>query len=195
MDNMITIDTEIDLKPSYKPYELVPEEDPILKKLIPKFDFDSGIDTEELSGRLKQTLIESRAYGVAAPQCGLEYRVFCMGAEGNFITMFNPSIIYTSDETVHLEEGCLSFPFLILSITRPRNIKVSYQDEKGNSKEISLTDISARVAQHEIDHLNGRTFQTVAKPLALKTALKRREKLKMRFIRNVMASNIMKKQN
>jgi peptide deformylase len=187
--SMITIDTDevlLDraIKLEYEPYSLVPEDDPILKQEAALFRFDEDINAQELSIRLIETLRKHRAYGLAAPQCGIPYKVFVMGFGEEYITMFNPEIIYTSEKTVHLEEGCLSFPFMILSITRPKEIKVKFSNESGEIQEMFLDGISARVAQHEIDHLNGITFNTLAKPLALKSGLKKREKYVKRFAIN-----------
>lgn len=186
---MITIDTNevlynktVGMK--FEPYSLVSEDDPILKQKAIPFDSDANINAKELSDRLIETLKQNRAYGLAAPQCGIPYKVFVMGTGEDYIAMFNPEIIYTSKETVHLEEGCLSFPFMILSITRPKEIKVRFHDMTGEIQEMFLDGISARIAQHEIDHLNGITFNTLAKPLALKSGLKKREKYVKRFAIN-----------
>lgn len=175
---IITINTSLPTaeKVVYERYELVGEEDPILKKKLEKFDFSSSINTKELTGRLIETLKINRAFGLAANQCGLPYRVFVMGAGDNYFALYNPEIIKVSEENVHLEEGCLSFPFLFLSITRPKSLTVKFQNEVGDYVNLDLDGISARVVLHEIDHLNGITFDTVAKPLALKMAKKSREK-------------------
>ena len=175
---IITINTSLPTaeKVVYERYELVGEEDPILKKKLEKFDFSSSINTKELTGRLIETLKINRAFGLAANQCGLPYRVFVMGAGDNYFALYNPEIIKVSEENVHLEEGCLSFPFLFLSITRPKSLTVKFQNEVGDYVTLDLDGISARVVLHEIDHLNGITFDTVAKPLALKMAKKSREK-------------------
>lgn len=176
MNDMITFDTE---KMSgcrvYDPFNFIPETDLILKTPCVDFDFTTD-DPTELSERLKATLVKSKALGVAAPQCGISVNVFCMGAEGNYTTLFNPKILYKSEETMIMEEGCLSFPFLVLSVIRPKEIRIKYQDENANWNELTLDGLSARVAQHEYDHLFGVTFDELAKPLALKMGKKKREK-------------------
>jgi len=190
MNDFITIDTSnptaVKIKDTYEPYKLVSEDDPILKQIMPEFDFNSDIDPKELANRLIETLTTHNAFGLAAPQCGLPYRVFVMGAEDQYFTMFNPEIINSSQESSHLEEGCLSFPFLVLGISRSRTITIKYQTETGEIKVFTLDGISARIAQHELDHLNGITFQSVTKPLALKMGLKRREKQIKQFARELV---------
>jgi len=191
MSDMITIDTGLNFSESisvkFQPYQLVNENDPILNENIPEFDFNSGVDVVELRGRLEKTLETTKGFGLAAPQCGLRHNVFVMGAEGNYTILFNPKIVKRSEKTVHMEEGCLSFPFLILSITRPESIVVEYQDENGILKTAEYSGLTARIAQHEIDHLNGVTFNEVAKPLALKTALKKREKKTKLYVKQMMS--------
>lgn len=188
--NMITINTDESVNTAtrikYEPYLLVPEKDAILSKRISEFNFDSpDIDPKLLAGRLIETAIVNRGFGLAAPQCGLDYKVFVMGAEGNYTAIFNPIVTSVSEETIHMEEGCLSFPFMILALTRPKLISVRYQTETGETKDQNFDGLSARIVQHEIDHLNGITFDTLAKPMALKSGLKKREKYIKRFVRNL----------
>lgn len=176
MNDIVTFDTEVmSGTKEYEPYNFIPETDPLLKTPAAIFDFNVG-NAVELSGRLKATLIKSKALGVAAPQCGIHTKVFCMGAEGNYLTLFNPEIVSKSKETTIMEEGCLTFPFLVLSILRSNSIKIKFQDENSNWDEMILDGLSARIAQHEYDHLIGITFDSLAKPLALKMGTKRREK-------------------
>lgn len=188
MEELITINTAQPsaIKVVYEPYSLVAEDNEFLKKKLDPFDFSLGLDTEEISKRLIQTAKVNRGYGLSANQCGLPYRVFVMGAEEEYFALFNPEIVSVSEETVHLEEGCLSFPFLFLSISRPKTIVVRYQNEKGEINQVKFDGISARVVQHEIDHLNGVTFDRVAKPLALKMARKSREKKIKQFAKELV---------
>lgn len=187
-EDLIVIDTgETIEKVEYEPYkELVSEKDPILSKKSNRFLFDGKIDPVEISERLKETLKENKAYGVAAPQCGLDLSVICIGVNDFYLTMFNPEIIYKSDDTCHMVEGCLSFPFLLLNITRSKDIKVKFDNETGEPKELMLSGISARVVQHEVDHVNGITFDTLAKPLAMKNGLKKRDKYIKKFVRDMV---------
>ena len=56
---------------------------------------------------------------------------------------------------ISLEEGCLSFPGLIVKVKRPQHIRVRFQTPNGDTITKQFTGMSARVFQHEIDHLNG----------------------------------------
>lgn len=171
-----------------EPYDLVPETDPILKKKLDDFVFNGMVDPVKLKDRLIETVKKSRALGLAANQCGLEHRVFVMGAEENYFACFNPVVTYYSDEYIHMPEYCLSFPFLELNISRPKDIEVKFQNETGEFIILNLSGISARVYLHELDHLNGITFNMVAKPLALKNGNKKREKHMKRYARTLVKS-------
>lgn len=197
-EEYITIDTERSIKEpptavkvkQYTPYKLVEEKEKILSEKAEVFDFSKRDDAIEISGRLVETIKLHRALGLAASQCGILERVFVMGAEEDYTVMFNPSVIYTSDEQTHMEEGCLSYPFMFLCISRPSSIRIKYQNELGKEKEVFLEGLSARIAQHEIDHLNGITFHKRAKPLALKTSLKKREKQIQKFARELVSKGV-----
>ena len=193
-DDFIVIETNPTATkvPSGKVLSLVEETDPILKTKMPLFDFsDKSVSPKKISEDLIATLKAHRALGIAAPQCNLPYRVFVVGAEDNYITMFNPEIISVSEKTAHMPEYCLSFPFLELNITRPESITVRYQDINGNTLTESFSGITARCCLHEFQHLEGITFNTLAKPLALKNGLKKREKYIKQFARQMVAQRRM----
>ena len=161
-----------------KIYNLVPENDPILLEALPEFDFDNPeINPTELASALVETCKMHKGLGLSANQCGLRYRVFVMGYGDEYVAFFNPKILHQSDEVVHMQEGCLSFPQLFLNITRPSTVSVEYQDYNGNDKKAVFTGMTARCFLHEYDHLSGITFTTRAKPLALKSGNDKRKKL------------------
>lgn len=195
MSEFITIDTSIQkqTKIVYEPYKLVSEDDLILKKVASPFDFSRGIDVVEVVQRMVETAKLHRGFGLAAPQCGLDYRIFVFGAEESYYVMINPEIIERSDEVVNLAEGCLSFPFLYLSIKRPKFVVVRFQDENATVHKVKFDGITARIIQHEIDHLNGLTFDVLAKPLALKQGMKRREKQMKQFAKQIAKRTVIKK--
>jgi peptide deformylase len=76
------------------------------------------------------------------------------GHPENFVCI-NPRIIDTSNETIVLEEVSLSFPKLIVKVKRPRHIRVRFHTPNGDVKTEKFTGMSARVFQHEMDHLDG----------------------------------------
>ncbi len=89
--------------------------------------------------------------------------------------IINPVITAPSKKTHTREEGCLSFPDIRGNITRPVDIHLSCLDENGRPVEIDVHNFTARVIQHEVDHLNGVLFidrMSAAKRLMLKGKLR-----------------------
>jgi peptide deformylase len=184
MSDMIKINTEdsvngvsVPIQES-KVFRLVSENHPMLKQVLPEFKFDNPpVNPNEFASSLVETCKLHRGIGLSANQCGFDYRVFVVGAGDNFVAFFNPELINVSKEEVHMIEGCLSFPFLALRITRPAEIGVRYQDFNGEWKGTTLSGISARAFLHELDHLNGILYTEKVKPLALQSGINKRNKL------------------
>jgi peptide deformylase len=86
-----------------------------------------------------------------------------------------------SPESVMLKEGCLSFPFLFLSIKRPKWVNVRYTNENNEEIEETLHGMSARIFQHENEHMNGYVFTD----LVSKLKLERAEKTKAKMIKEI----------
>jgi peptide deformylase len=164
-------------------FKLVQENDPVLTQKLEDFNFENPPhNPNEFASALVETCKQHRGLGLSANQCGFKYRVFVMGdPEGEYVAFFNPKIIDESMTMVHMSEGCLSFPQLFLNISRPESIVVEYQDFTGEKKTVTFSGLSARVFLHEYDHMNGIVFTKKAKPLALQSGLKKRNKLYARF--------------
>jgi peptide deformylase len=185
MSDVFKFNTEDSLKIETAPapkvtvpiFNLVSENDPILKKVMPEFDFENPpTNPNQLASSLVETCIKHRGYGLSANQCGLKYRVFVMGAGTEYVAFFNPTVVAMYDET-HMVEGCLSFPMLALGITRAAAIDVEYQDYTGAFKSAHYTGISARCFLHELDHMNGIVYTSRAKSMALQSGMKKRGKI------------------
>lgn len=105
----------------------------------------------------------ARGIGLAANQVGYSESLFVIdlkGLEGyeksKPVVMINPEIILSSEETVIIEEGCLSLPNLRADVERSKEIKVRYLDTDENIVEVEADDFFARVILHEYDHLIGK---------------------------------------
>eukprot|EP00591_Stephanopyxis_turris_P011854 CAMPEP_0195512952 /NCGR_PEP_ID=MMETSP0794_2-20130614/4731_1 /TAXON_ID=515487 /ORGANISM="Stephanopyxis turris, Strain CCMP 815" /LENGTH=199 /DNA_ID=CAMNT_0040640849 /DNA_START=137 /DNA_END=733 /DNA_ORIENTATION=+ len=107
--------------------------------------------------------------GIAAPQVGWWTRVFCFGIDGNnprypsapsipLQYWINPEIKWSSDDTNWMWEGCLSVPGMRGWVERPTEVVLTGQNEHGEECEQRLTGLAARIAQHELDHLDGVLF-------------------------------------
>ena len=159
-------------------FNLVGETNSILKEVMPEFDFNNPpVNPSQFASTLVETCKLHKGYGLSANQCGFKYRVFVMGTNDDYVAFFNPKIIATSNEEVHMVEGCLSFPLLGLRITRPQIIEVEYQDFEGVKRTTKFSGISARCFQHELDHMNGIVYTEKVKPLALQQGMKKRNKI------------------
>ena len=127
------------------------------------FDFENPpVDPTELVEQLVTLMIESKGVGLSANQVGLPYRVFVMGNPGDkesIIPVFNPSIINYSEETEYSEEGCLSFPGLFVPIKRFKDIRVRMATVDGEIDTAKFTGYTAKLFQHEYDHMEGRDFR------------------------------------
>lgn len=166
--------------------ELIPHTDPLLKTAIESFDFsNASLDPIELAADLGDTMLAHNGLGLSANQVGLPYRVFVMNAKDLPIVCFNPKIVDQSTETVLLEEGCLSYPNLFVKIKRPKKIKVRYAEPNGNIVTQVFDGMTARIFQHELDHLDGICHTTRANKYHLEQARKNSKKsVKLRGLSN-----------
>jgi peptide deformylase len=117
-----------------------------------------------VAGAMLELMYEHRGLGLAGPQVGLPFQMFVANyqgdpenraAEGVFL---NPVIIEKKGGMVEAEEGCLSFPKLFQKVRRARTVSVQAYDLSGNLIEVELSDLKARIWQHEVDHLHGVLF-------------------------------------
>ena len=174
-----------------KELKLIPPTDPRVQCAIAPFSDDmlkdEGFkDRKELSDTMFDTMKKYGGIGLSANQVGLPFNMFVLGdhpdVEKNLkMTCFNPIIISSSVEEETMKEGCLTFPFVFLSITRPRKVVVKYEDENGDLKEGSLDGMISRVFQHEYDHMLGKTFVDGVSKLKLDMAYKKAEKQMNRY--------------
>jgi peptide deformylase len=127
--------------------------DPILRQ--------PTVDVTEIDGALKQltddmigVMYAAPGVGLAAPQIGVQKRVFVYDAGEGPFTVINPRITESSGEWTY-DEGCLSVPGLSWPIVRPHKILLEGLDVDGKELAIEAEEYLARVYQHEIDHLDG----------------------------------------
>lgn len=102
---------------------------------------------------------------LAAPQVGLNKRLIVVSLMKTYddetfrtIAMINPEIIEHSEEKCTDKEGCLSVPGESWDVERWSWVKVNFLDIEGKKYSLKLTDLAARIVQHEIDHLDGILF-------------------------------------
>lgn len=111
---------------------------------------------------MTETMRAADGCGLAAPQVGVLRRIAVVEVEeGNVIELINPRIIATAGEQQE-SEGCLSIPGRYGITRRPKHVTVRALNRKGETFEVSGSDLLARALCHEIDHLDGRLFTDVA---------------------------------
>lgn len=153
--------------------EVVKFGDPVLRSAASKVeDFGEGLATE--IERMKRIVLDAPGSGLAATQLGTLRRLFVYRPEqGDDVRVIvNPEIEWSSDETEVGLEGCLSIPEVALEIERPVSIRMRAQDENGEQLTIEETGWTARVLQHEKDHLDGVLIIDRADPEQRKGALR-----------------------
>jgi peptide deformylase len=130
--------------------------DPVLRLEAQQVDsFDQ--DLLQLVERMTRLMQDARGVGLAANQVGVLRRVFVIQAEDEEEprALVNPSIVERSDEVDEDDEGCLSMQGVVVSVERPFRVRLEASDEEGNPVTLELEGLRARVAQHELDHLDG----------------------------------------
>jgi peptide deformylase len=140
---------------------------------------DINDDLRKTARDMIQAMHGDKGVGLAGPQVGFLRRIFVTHAEGDEPRVFiNPSIIWTSQEQVDAEEGCLSVPGIWADIKRSERIKVQAWNEKGRAFTLEASGMLARVIQHEYDHLDGILFIDRLSETGREKALSRLEKRK-----------------
>lgn len=131
------------------------------KQLQQKAERVTNIDEEtaELAAKMLESLKKEKGVGLAAPQIGINKRIFVTHIESDMPRVFiNPSILETSQETYKSEEGCLSVPGVWGEVDRFKEIKIQAWNEKGKPFTLETNEPLSRVIQHEYDHLEGVLF-------------------------------------
>lgn len=127
--------------------------DPILRQTAREItDIDDAL--VRLVDDMLDTMYEAPGIGLAAPQVGVQKRLFVWDVGDGPQAIVNPEITDSDGEWV-FEEGCLSVPGLSWDIVRPKTIHIVGRDLDGNEMSFEADEIEARLFQHELDHLEG----------------------------------------
>lgn len=147
-------------------YPIVAYGNPILKKEAE--EIKEGEDLQEIIQDMFSTMDHANGVGLAAPQINKGIRLFVIDSslmldeqdeeKGVRKVFINPIILDEYGDTYGFEEGCLSIPDVRAEIIRPEKLKIEYFDENWNLKEEEYSGMTARVIQHEYDHLEGILF-------------------------------------
>ena len=165
--------------------ELVKETDSFLKEVPEKFNFENPqVDPEKLQEQLVENMLHHEGYGLSANQIGIPVQAFSMMLDDKPMVVFNPEILEWSEETTYIREGCLSFPGLYVAVERARAVAMKFQAYDGEEQGGSLQDMSAKIFQHEMEHMEGKLFVDNVSGFKLKSAMKKRRIYLKRINRN-----------
>ena len=120
-------------------------------------------DMERFETDMIKLMLDERGMGLAANQIGFTKRFFAIGHDSfdtfqKHVIIWNPQVINSSIEKVIDVEGCLSFKDVFVKVERPKTIEVQYETTQGKTEFAKLDGMESKCFQHELDHLDGITF-------------------------------------
>jgi len=126
-------------------------------------------EIRQLVADMADTLRAAPGIGLAANQIGVDLRVFLVDLSAGedpdqWRVFINPQVDCLGAREVG-EEGCLSFPDITVDVERSREVEVTALDLEGRSFSFRGEQLTARVIQHELEHLDGQTFLRDLSPL------------------------------
>ncbi len=176
---------------------------PVLRKECEELEEKSPA-VKQILKDMFETMYGANGVGLAAPQVGMNIRVFIVDARRyaddykeskdpeerkeydnlkDFKKVFiNPIIVKETGADWAFEEGCLSIPEIRADVNRPENVTIEYFDENWTLKEETYEGFAARVIQHEYDHIEGVLFTDKISPI--------KKRLMQRKLTNIKKGNI-----
>ncbi len=150
---------------------------------------------KELVANMFETMYNARGVGLAGPQVGLSLRIFVAdtvqilqdvtedndfaGEEGIKKAFINAEIVEESGKEWMYDEGCLSIPNIQEGVSREETVRIQYYDEDFNFYDETYSGFTARVIQHEYDHIEGVLFTDYLSPLKKRMMKRKLEKISM----------------
>lgn len=124
---------------------------------------DGYDDLERFESDVIELMLDEHGMGLAANQIGITKRFFAIGHESfdtfkKHAIIWNPQVINFSEEKIIDVEGCLSFKDIFVKVERPKTIEVQYETTQGKTEFAKLDGMESKCFQHELDHLDGITF-------------------------------------
>ena len=129
-------------------------------------------EVRQLAQDMCEVMYDEPGIGLAATQVGILKRLFVFVPDGGeAVAVVNPEIVERSDEVETDDEGCLSLQGVTVPVERNAEVTLVGRDEHGEEVRYELRELGARVAQHELDHLDGVLMLDRTTPEARKDAL------------------------
>lgn len=148
--------------------QLVEPNDPVLRMVADRIPESDIAAVQALIENMLFSVTEYEGVGLAAPQIGASKQIIVVASKPNSRypyapdfpaeAMINPEIVRLSDEQELGWEGCLSVPGSRGQVPRSKHITLTYQDREGEHHQKDFEGFLARIIQHEVDHLHGKTF-------------------------------------
>ena len=151
--------------------------------------------TEQMRGFIKDmtdAIYSDNAVGFAAIQFGVPKQIIVIDLQNDDdierekgfypLTLINPTLTYTSEEMILAKEGCMSIPEVRLEVPRPKEVEVKFVDLDFKEHIIRTGGWLARVIQHEMDHIIGKTLLDHMSALKRDISTRKLEKFKRRAL-------------
>ncbi len=147
--------------------------DPLLRETSVEL-LDIKKDSKELVKGMAETMFIADGVGLAAPQIGVLKRLIVVDmGDGDFVAYVNPEITHYSKKEDLDDEGCLCLPEITVPVKRSLRIDFKATDLMGREVRLEAKGFLARILQHEVDHLNGRTILENTEPVEKAKAIKK----------------------
>ncbi len=151
---------------------LVAYNDPVLRRPTTKFDLNNPqVDPMELATNMVDTMRALKGIGLAANQIGVPYSMSVIDTDPVRV-LINPELISAHIEHKTEEEGCLSYPGILVDVPRPKECHIRFTYPNGERFTEPFVGLTARILQHELEHLNGKAFFHQASRLQMERAIK-----------------------
>ena len=138
-------------------------------------------DIHQIWADMVDTMEAMPGLGLAAPQIGVMARlavVDCSEERGQVVKLANPEILHSSVKLRPHDEASPNLPGVWAKIERPRAVTVQFLNESGEIEERDFVNLWATSVQHQIDHLNGKMYFDLLKPVKRQMLLKKADKLR-----------------
>jgi len=157
--------------------ELVHYSHPALWTPVEEFDFlNPPVDPIEFAHVLTRSMLYHNGLGLSATQLGKSIRAFAMRTSPEITVCYNPEIVDVGEQFDSMEEGCLSFPGVGVKVPRFKSIRARFTQPNGQTGLHTFAGVTARVFQHELEHLEGLNFTRQASRIELDVAIRKAKK-------------------
>ncbi len=143
--------------------------DPILRQKAKPVKIVGAVE-RMLIATMFETMEAHKGIGLAGPQVGIAEQIFVVDTGKEAFAVINPKILKSSGGEI-MEEGCLSIPNVHVNVKRATAIEVEFTDEENHLVRAKLSGLTAKVFQHEFDHLQGKLIIDYLSPADQKKIL------------------------